>query len=165
MPSLSPYWRPSDLRNDPKGTQNARFWTSFPPAALKVRAYIGGSCVFGPGRCQAPAQVVEYLPRLRRRIPRPDQFTALVLRDRVAHHHQPALAADHLTVAAPGGYPAGSYHVLQHGHQHVSFRRRTPAPHLATGSPGITRRRRNQIGKMLTWLSLRAVAGHPTMSL
>ena len=40
MPSLSPYSRPSDLRNDPKGTQNARFWTSFPPAALKVQAHI-----------------------------------------------------------------------------------------------------------------------------
>jgi hypothetical protein len=36
------------------------------------------------------AQVVEYLPRLRRRIPRPGQFTALVLRDLAAHHHQPA---------------------------------------------------------------------------
>ena len=42
---------------------------------------------------------------------------------------------------------------------------RAPAPHLAIRSPGITRRRRNKIGRMLIWLSLQAVAGRPTMSL
>jgi hypothetical protein len=59
----------------------------------------------GPGRGQAPAQVLEYLPRLRRRIARPDQFTALVQRDLAAHHHQPTPAGEHLTVAAPQQLP------------------------------------------------------------
>ncbi len=27
---------------------------------------------------------------------------------------------DYLTVAAPSGYPIGSYNVLQHDHQHLS---------------------------------------------
>jgi hypothetical protein len=35
--------------------------------------------------------------------------------------HQPALAGDHLAVAAPGGYSVGSYHVLQHAHESLSF--------------------------------------------
>ena len=38
---------------------------------------------------------------------------------------------------------------------------RAPAPHLAIRSPGITRRRRNKIGRMLIWLSLQAVAWSP----
>lgn len=42
----------------------------------------------GTGRCQATAQILKDLLRLRGRIPRPDQFTALVLRDLAAHHHQ-----------------------------------------------------------------------------
>ena len=39
-----------------------------------------------PDLRQAAAQVLEHLPRLRRRISGPDQFTALVLRDLAAHH-------------------------------------------------------------------------------
>ncbi len=75
----------------------------------------------GPGVGQAAAQVLKHLPRLRRRIPGPDQFTALVLRNLPADDHQPALAGDHLAVAAPGGYSVGSYHVLQHAHESLSF--------------------------------------------
>ncbi len=46
----------------------------------------------GPGRGQAPAQVLEYLPRLNSGIPGTDQLAALVLRDLAAHHHQPPAA-------------------------------------------------------------------------
>jgi hypothetical protein len=51
----------------------------------------------------------------------------LVLRDLAAHHHQPAAAGDHLAVAAPSGYPIGSYDVLQHDHQRLSSTARSGA--------------------------------------
>ena len=130
-------------------TKNVSFTTSPKPA---------------PAAARHPAQVLEHLPRLRRRIARPDQFAVLVLRDLAAHHHQPTPAGDHLTVAAPSGYTLESYHVLQHGHQRLSLsgalRRRT-SPSDQEPPP----RRRNQVARMPIRLSLRVRARHSTMSL
>jgi hypothetical protein len=73
-----------------------------------------------PACARQRRKVLEHLPRLRRGICGPDQFTVLVLGDLAADHHEPTAAGDHLTVAAPSGYPRGSYNVLQHDHQRLS---------------------------------------------
>jgi hypothetical protein len=120
--------RPLPQAGNPGGNR-AVTWTAVlagGQAALRTKNV---SCTTSPKPAPAAA-------RHRRRLPgtcracaagsRPGQLTALVLRDLAAHHHQPASAGGHLTVAAPGDYPLGSCRVPQHGHPRLSFRWRTP---------------------------------------